>query len=116
MPEHGNEARANAMAEMDGLLHSLRTDPALKLRLADAEKESLDATRRANLREIRRDWRAANALPAALVEKLTMARARCEHAWRTQRGANDWNGFLANFHDVLNLSREQAKFLGDELG
>jgi carboxypeptidase Taq len=47
--------------------------------------EPLDDFERANLREIRRAWREANALPEALVEARTIAGARCEHAWRTQR-------------------------------
>ncbi len=116
MPAHGNDARANAMAEMDGLLHGIRTDPHLKSMLDAAERETLDDVQRANLREIRRDWRAANALPAALVQAQSQATARCEHAWRTQRPANDWNGFLVNFRDVLKCAREQAKFLADETG
>jgi carboxypeptidase Taq len=116
MPSAGNAARANAMAEMDGLLHGIRTDPQLKTQLAAAEQEPLDQFERANLREIRRDWRTANALPAALVQAQSMANARCEHAWRTQRPANDWPGFLANFREVLRCSREQARLLSEETG
>jgi carboxypeptidase Taq len=116
MPSSGNDARSNAMAEMDGLLHSIRTNPELKSFLDSAEREGLGDMERANLREIRRDWRTANALPAALVQKQSMANAKCEHAWRTQRPANDWPGFLANFRDVLKCSREQATFLANESG
>ena len=116
MPSSGNDARSNAMAEMDGLLHSIRTNPQLKSFLDSAEREGLGDMERANLREIRRDWRTANALPAALVQKQSMANAKCEHAWRTQRPANDWPGFLANFRDVLKCSREQATFLANESG
>ena len=116
MPANGNAARANAMAEMDGLLHGLRTDPQLAVNLQRSEGEQLDEFQRANLREIRRDWRTANALPAALVQAQSLANARCEHAWRTQRPANDWAGFLANFREVLKLAREQAKCLADHTG
>ena len=116
MPASGNAARANAMAEMDGLLHSIRTDPQLAVSLGLSEREQLDDFQRANLREIRRDWRTANALPAALVQAQSLANARCEHAWRTQRPANDWKGFLENFREVLKLSREQAHYLADKTG
>jgi carboxypeptidase Taq len=112
MPSSGNDARSNAMAEMDGLLHSIRTNPQLKSFLDSAESEGLGDMERANLREIRRDWRTANALPASLVQKQSMANAKCEHAWRTQRPANDWPGFLANFRDVLKCSREQHDHVG----
>lgn len=116
MPENGNAARANAMAEMGGLLHGIRTDPQLTATLKQAEAEALDDAQLANLREMRRNWRNANALPAALVQAQSLANARCEHAWRTQRPANDWAGFLGNFREVLKLAREQAKYLSDDSG
>ena len=116
MPPKGNAARASAMAEMDGLMHQLRTDPRLVELLERAEDENLDDSARANLREIRREWRASNALPQALVEAASLASARCEHAWRTQRPANDWAGLLENFRDVLRLGREAAKRLADASG
>lgn len=116
MPPKGNEARAAAMAEMEGLVHGLRTDPALQDLLRRAEDEDLDDFARANLREIRREWRAANALPGHLVEAQSLAGARCEHAWRTQRPANDWAGFLDNFREVLRLGREISQRLSEATG
>ncbi len=116
MPTNGNAARADAMAEMDGLLHSIRTNPSLKAQIDAARREPLSETEQANLREIQRDWRTANALPAELVQRQSLANARCEHAWREQRPANDWKGFLENFREVLKCSREQAAFLSGETG
>lgn len=116
MPPKGNDARAAALAELEGLLHGLRTDPALKGLLDAAEQEPLDDVARANLREMRRDWRAHNALPGALVEARAQAGARCEHAWRRQRPANDWAGFLENFEPVLAIAREEARYLAQESG
>ena len=114
MPPKGNDARAAAMAELDGLMHQVRTDPRLADLLQRAEDETLDEPERANLREIRRQWRASNALPQALVKASSLASARCEHAWRSQRPANDWIGFLENFREVLKLGRESAKRLADD--
>ncbi|MDP4299751.1 carboxypeptidase M32 [Leptothrix discophora] len=116
MPPKGNEARAAAMAELDALLHAQRTDAALTDLLARAGQEPLDDWQRANLREMRRDWRASNALPASLVERRTLATARCEHAWRGQRPANDWAGFVENFKPVLQVAREEAQHLSDATG
>ncbi len=116
MPPGGSAARAAAEAELNALIHRTRTDPRLAEWLRAAEQEKLDETARANLREIRRDWRDANALPESLVEAKTLAGAKCEHAWRDQRQANDWQGFLGNFREVLRLSREEAKLLSDETG
>jgi carboxypeptidase Taq len=116
MPPKGNDARASAMAEMQGLLHQMRTDPKLAELLKRAEDENIDDASRANLHEMRREWRASNALPQALVEAHSIAGAHCEHAWRSQRQANDWVGFLDNLREVLKLSREMAQRLSDDSG
>src|SRR6185436_3852316 len=116
MPPQGNEARSAAMAEIAALLHRLRTEPTLEQELGAARAEALDATQQANLREMQRQWQAANALPEALVERRALATARCEHAWRSQRQANDWAGFLPNLKEVLGLTREAAQRLGDRAG
>lgn len=116
MPPKGNEARAAALAEMAALLHRMRTDARLPGQLERAEQEPLSELQRANLREMRREWRAANALPEALVQRQQLATSRCEHAWRTQRPANDWAGFLENFREVLRTGREEAALLSAESG
>ncbi len=116
MPSKGVEARASAMAELAALLHRMRTDPKLATDLERAEQEPLSGPQRANLREMRRDWRASNALPEALVQRMQIVSARCEHAWRAQRPANDWAGFVANFREVLALKREEAQLLAEQTG
>ena len=45
-----------------------------------------------------------------------LAGSRCEHAWRTQRPANDWAGFVENFREVLACGREEAKLLSELTG
>ena len=115
MPSKGSEARASAMAEMSALLHSMRTDPRLAELLARAEGESLEPMQRANLAEMRREWRSSNALPETLVQATSLAAARCEHAWRSQRPANDWPGFVVNLREVLRLTRETAQRLSDQM-
>ena len=111
MPPKGNEARAAALAEMAALLHRMRTDAKLPDQLSRAEQEPLSDLQRANLREMHRQWRANNALPESLVQRQQMATSRCEHAWRRQRPANDWAGFVENFRPVLALAREEAELL-----
>ncbi len=116
MPPKGNEARAAALTEMATLLHRMRTDRQLPEQLARAEQEPLTAMQRANLREMKRQWHASNALPESLVQRRQMASSRCEHAWRTQRPANDWAGFLGNFREVLAIAREEASLLATQTG
>jgi carboxypeptidase Taq len=60
--------------------------------------------------------RLANALPESLVQARSLATARCEHAWRSQRPANDWAGFVVNFREVLRVGREEARLLSEQTG
>ena len=94
---------AEQLAALKLVCHGLISDPAVSdlLDRAEQDQATLDDWQRANLREMRRQWRASNALPESLVTRQQLANSRCEHAWRTQRPANDWAGFLANFRDVL---------------
>lgn len=116
MPSRGAQARAEALAEMDGLLHQLGTDPALKQLLDEAAQEPLDDVQRASLREMRRVWRSANAVPQRLVEARSLANSHCEHQWRQQRPANDWAGYIENLRPVVRYAREEAQYLADDAG
>ena len=116
MPPKGNEARAAALAELAALMHRMRTDTTLQERLSRAEQEPLSEHQRANLREIRRDWHNANALPTELVQRRQLATSRCEHAWRTLRPANDWKGFVEQWKPVLAIAREEAAMLSAQSG
>ncbi|MCK8380571.1 carboxypeptidase M32, partial [Erwinia amylovora] len=75
-----------------------------------AQQENLDDVAQANLYEMQRAWQQASLLHASLVEAKSIAGSRCEHAWRQQRPANDWQGFAANLKEVVKLSREVAEF------
>lgn len=116
MPSKGNEARAAAMAELQVLMHQTLTNPALKAQFEAAQDTHLPEAEQANLREMHREWSMVNRLPQDLVEAQSLAGARCEHAWRTQRKANDWQGFLGNFREVVTLAREEATLLSDATG
>lgn len=116
MPPGGNEPRAAAMAELGVLMHDIVTDPKLGELIVAAEGEPLDEFARASVREMKRRWREMNLVPAELIKEKTLVTARCEHAWRTQRGANDWAGFLPNLKEVVRVEREVARRLGEGLG
>jgi carboxypeptidase Taq len=116
MPSKGNEARAAAMAELQVLMHQTLTDPALKTQFDAAQNAKLPEADQASLNEMRREWAMVNRLPQDLVEAQSLASARCEHAWRTQRKANDWQGFLGNFREVVQLARKEAQLLADATG
>jgi carboxypeptidase Taq len=117
MPSKGNDARSAAMAELAVLLHETLTAPQLASALAAATSEPpVDPVQVASVREMSRQWRAANLIPASLVEAKSLAGTRCEHAWRTQRKANDWAGFLDNWRPLVACVRQEATLLAEATG
>ncbi|CAH0525946.1 carboxypeptidase M32 [Vibrio hippocampi] len=116
MPSGGNEARSQAMAQLSLHIHQLSTAPQLGEWFDKAQSESLNSELSASLREMHRTWQLTTVVPEQLVKAKSLAGSKCEHAWRTQRGDNDWNGFSANFAEVVNLSRQEAQIRADATG
>ena len=77
-------------------------------RLLDQIKHKNKELKR-SIEEMERTRQNAACLPASLVKAQSLAGSKCEHGWRTQREENDWNSFLVNFKEVVNLAREEAK-------
>jgi carboxypeptidase Taq len=117
MPEASAESRAETMAELGLIAHDMMTDPPLADLLAAAEDAAvtLDHWQRANLSEMRRLWRHANAVPARLVEALSRAGSACEMAWRAARPADDFEAVAPRLRDVIAQVREQAAAKADAL-
>lgn len=113
MPAGGNEARAHALTELNGVIHQLVTSVEIANLIDAASNENLSQKDIAVLREYKRCYGLYNALPVELLQKKAMAGFKCEHAWRTQRKSNDWAGFEKNFIPVLELTRQEAKIKGE---
>ncbi|WP_038194920.1 carboxypeptidase M32 [Vibrio nigripulchritudo] len=116
MPSGGNEARSEALAELSVHLHQLSTKPELAEWFDKAESESLSSDEKASLAEMKRIWQQKTVLPDDLVEAQSLAGSKCEHAWRTQRGDNDWEGFEKNWAEVVKLSQEEAQIRAEATG
>ncbi|MFK3659240.1 carboxypeptidase M32 [Scandinavium sp. NPDC088450] len=116
MPAGGSTARGEALAELGVLQHQILTDSQVGKWLENAKQEKLSEDEQANLREMRLAYSQAALLPESLVEAKSLAGNRCEHAWRTQRKNNDWEGFAVNLKEVVRLSREEAKIRAEAAG
>ncbi len=110
MPPGGAASRAEQLATLRVIAHQLLTTPetADLLAAADNEAAMLGDWQRANLREMRRRWRHAAAVPEDLVEALSHARSQSETAWRAARPADDFAAVLPGLDRVLGLTREVA--------
>jgi len=117
MPEGGADARAEQLATLRVVCHELLSDPALPDRFAAAEQAGgLDPWQQANLREMRRDWLHATAVPAALVEAHSKACLACEMVWRRARPASDFAAVLPSLRHLLGLVRDVAAAKAARLG
>jgi carboxypeptidase Taq len=118
MSEGGGAARGEALATLRGLIHEESVKPEMGdwIAAAEAGASELDAWQRANLREIKRTWRRATALPGALVEAASLAESKSEQAWRRLRAANDWASFEPFMREVFAKKREVAQALSGALG
>ena len=118
MPAGGTAARAEQIATLRVIAHELLSAPEISdlLSAAEAEANSLGVWQRANLREMRRRWRHAAAVPADLIDALSRARSQSEAVWRQARPANDFAAALPGLERVLGLTREVAAAKAGQFG
>ena len=106
MPAKGSVMRSESVAELAGISHAKLTAPEVEGWLSEV---SDDAENLNSVREMKRTWSNASCLPAELVKEQILTGSACEMGWRTQRGNNDWDGFLKNFKPVVEIARREAK-------
>ena len=118
MPDGGAGARSEQMATLRVVSHGWLTDPVLgdEIAAAEAGTDRLNDWQRANLREMKRQWRYATALSPRLVDAHSRATMECEMVWRAARRDNDFKAFAKAFAPVLDLTREIAAARADALG
>ena len=117
MPEGAADRRGETLATLSVLRHEVLTDPRLAAALDAAEAdEDPDPWRAANIREARRQWAHANAVPADLVAASAKAVTRCELAWRSARRNDDFPSLLPTLRDVLSLQRQIGEAKAEALG
>jgi carboxypeptidase Taq len=81
-----------------------------------AEAEATDPWQRANVREMRRDWVHAAAVPADLVAALAKAESACEMVWRQARQAADFARVAPHLKTMLGLVRQAGQAKAEALG
>src|SRR5260370_24377044 len=118
MPPGGLPARSEQLASVRLIAHQHLTAPDIEELLAEAEAadNALDAWQRANLREMRRRWQHAAAVPGTLVEAESRACSECEGVWRKARAESDFAAVLPGLQQVLRLEQEIAAIKAQRFG
>jgi carboxypeptidase Taq len=114
MPAGGAEARGEQLATLAGLSHEFLSAPEIAEDIAAAQPET--DWDEANLLLMREAHIRATALPRDLVEAGVRAGRACETIWRVARQENDFAAVREALGEVISLTRESAKILGEALG
>lgn len=111
MPSKSGHARAESLATLKSMEHSLVVEPQLQDWLASAaqQTEQLDRWQQRNLQLMHKRYQDATCLDNEFVEKYSHATINCEQAWRVMRADNDWQSFKPLLEEVVNLTREKAE-------
>ena len=117
MPRGGGAGRADSLATLAGVVHTMIADERIgEWTDAAAQASGLGEWERANVREIRRLWHRARTLPESLVVEFSRETARCEQAWRLARPEHDWDAMVEPLSRVVELGRRRADLLAAALG
>ena len=121
LPPSGGAHRADQVAAVASLTHSLRTDPAQGDRLErlaavmEGNGGDWSVDERATVLGLLRDHRKHVRLPPRLVAETARACIEGQQAWVDARRRSDWKGFAPKLVRIVELKREQASCQSPEL-
>ncbi|MGD8788714.1 MAG: hypothetical protein PVH05_04435, partial [Burkholderiales bacterium] len=117
MPSGSTGIRAEQLAlletESNSILRSKQT--AMLLDRAESSPDLLDDWQVANLREMRRLWQHANAIPNRLVYAFHRVTTQADIQWRRAVGEDNFDLLAPSLQAVVSVVRERAAVLGDAL-
>ena len=111
MPEGGTPARSKQLSTLSSIRHDMVTDEetgALLTELADADLTDEQA---AVVREIRRDYERADAVPVELVEEISETSSEALQAWEAAKADDDFEAFAPHLEKHVELQREYAEHI-----
>jgi carboxypeptidase Taq len=109
LPVGSGDSRGKQSAVLGRIYHERFTAPEVGSWLAELEGASLDRVQTSAVRNARRRYRRATALPGRLVEELSHARTAGFAAWMEARKSNDFALYAAPLQRLIDLTREQAE-------
>ncbi len=116
MPQKGSPIRANTKAYLAGLLHEKFTSPEFSKLLKEVKELNdagkLDDTQQVVFREVYREWEREKKLPSEYVTTLAQTTSEAHHVWATARKNNDFKSFLPYLKKIVELKKQEAKYIG----
>ena len=114
MPPKGVKRRTEQLTLLSGMMHKKLTSDRIGelLDMLKAGHNTLSEEKRANVREMDRDYKKATKIPLELVEKMAREQAMGHEVWVKAREAADFGIFAPNLERMVKLAAEQAEYLG----
>ncbi len=118
LPPDGADHRSEQLALLAGLVHEQATSPRLGelIEALEADGPEPGSPEASVLREARREFNRATALPRRLVEELSRTTTLSQQAWVQARRENDFRQFLPWLEKMIALKQEEAAALGNDSG
>jgi carboxypeptidase Taq len=111
MPEGGTPARSQQLSVLSSLSHELLTDDRTAELLEEVESMDLGDEQEALLREARREFERADAVPTELVEEISETSTEALGAWEQARAEDDFEQFAPYLKKLVALKREYAEHI-----
>lgn len=120
MPNHGAGIRAEQLQTLAGVIHKERTSSKVKTalsKLVDVKTGKIKGTglsepQKAAVREWRRDYIHATALPNRFVEDMAKLTSQSLQVWRFAKQDNCYSHFAPYLDKIVSMSRKKADLLG----
>ncbi|MFC6889723.1 carboxypeptidase M32 [Halorubrum trueperi] len=111
MPEGGTPARSKQLSTLSSINHDMITDDETGELLDELEDEELTDERAAVVREVRREYERADAVPVDLVEEISETSSEALQAWERARADDDFERFAPHLEKHVELKRQYAEHI-----
>ena len=115
MPSNSRHNRANQLAFIANLKHSLLSDPSVADLISNIDISQLSKNDLTNFREMKREYVLLSSLPSDLVEAISKTSALCEGKWQEAKKNCDFSIVKSSLNDLINLSRQESEILSEKL-
>ena len=109
MPEGGTPARSKQLSTISSIRHDMLTDEETGALLGELADADLTDEQAAVVREVRRDYERADAVPVELVGEISETGSEALQAWEEAKAEDDFETFAPYLEKHVELKREYAE-------
>ncbi|CDK40880.1 carboxypeptidase M32 [Halorubrum sp. AJ67] len=111
MPEGGTPARSKQLSALSSVHHDMVTDDETGELLDELDDADLTDEQAAVVREVRREYERADAVPVELVEEISETGSEALQAWEQAKAEDDFDEFAPYLEKHVELKREYAEHI-----